>query len=82
MMVPDMEIYSIDEVFLSLDKLQNFNLNDFAINVRANILKWTGIPTSFGIAPTKTLAKIANHIAKKHTKTGVLIFVMKNFKSR
>jgi DNA polymerase V len=71
MMVPDMEIYSIDEAFLSLDNLDNFNLNDFAINVRANLLKWTGIPTSFGIAPTKTLAKIANHIAKKHTKTGV-----------
>ncbi|MBT4990078.1 MAG: Y-family DNA polymerase [Rickettsiales bacterium] len=71
MMVPNMEVYSIDEAFLRLDDLKNINLYDFALNVITNIHKWTGIPTSFGIAPTKTLAKIANHIAKKKTKKGV-----------
>ncbi len=73
MMLPnqDVEIYSIDEAFLRLDGFAMRDLFDWALEVRNNVLQWTGIPTSIGIAPTKTLSKIANHIAKKQTESGV-----------
>jgi DNA polymerase V len=53
-----LEIYSIDEAFLRLDREEE------AIAIRKKVLQWTGIPTSIGIAKNKTLAKVANHIAK------------------
>ncbi|MCX6230319.1 MAG: Y-family DNA polymerase [Bacteroidetes bacterium] len=62
---PDIEIYSIDEAFLKLDGFGHFNLNDYAKDIRYKVTKWTGIPISVGIAPTKSLAKVANRIAKK-----------------
>lgn len=71
MFVPEMEVYSIDEAFLRLDAYAPDDLPRFAAQMRREILKWTGIPTSFGLAPTKTLAKIANHVAKKHSEDGV-----------
>ena len=73
MMLPnqDLEIYSIDEAFLRLDGFVKRDLFEWAIEVRSSILKWTGIPTSIGIASTKTLCKIANHVAKKQTQNGV-----------
>lgn len=73
MMLPnqDVEIYSIDEAFLRLDGFAMRDLFDWALEVRNNVLQWTGIPTSIGIAPTKTLSKIANHVAKKQTESGV-----------
>ena len=64
---PDMEVYSIDEAFLRLDYLQPRNLYEYCKTIREKILQWTGIPVSIGIAPTKVLAKIANHVAKKQT---------------
>ena len=64
------EIYSIDEAFLDFSDLCSF---DRALSIRKKVKKWTGIPISIGIAPTKTLAKVANHIAKKSTKDGVFI---------
>lgn len=61
---PDMEIYSIDEAFLGL---KGFNdLPAHAEKIRATVRQWTGIPVSVGIAPTKTLAKLANQTAKKN----------------
>ena len=73
MMLPnqDVEVYSIDEAFLRLDGFVMRDLFDWALGVRNNVLQWTGIPTSIGIAPTKTLSKIANHVAKKQTQNGV-----------
>lgn len=68
---PDLEIYSIDEAFLSLDGLKERDLFSYSKNIRKIIKQWTGIPVSIGIAPTKTLAKIANRIAKKNTVEGV-----------
>jgi DNA polymerase V len=68
---PDMEVYSIDEAFLRLDYLQPRNLFEYCKTIRAKILQWTGIPVSIGIGPTKVLAKIANHVAKKQTDVGV-----------
>ena len=73
MMIPykDIEIYSIDEAFIRLNGYGKHNLFDLAVEIKKNILKWTGIPISIGIAPTKTLAKVANHVAKKNTSTGI-----------
>ena len=63
---PDVEVYSIDESFLKLEGFENYNFSDYGSQIRKRILKWTGIPTSVGIAPTKGLSKIANKIARKH----------------
>ncbi len=61
---PEIEIYSIDEAFLSLEPRKN-SLNRLALTIREKMYKWTGIPVSIGIAETKVLAKIANKRAKK-----------------
>ncbi len=66
---PDMEVYSIDEAFLRLDRMHDQPL-DLARKIRATVLQWTGIPVSIGIGPTKTLAKIANRVAKKNPEHG------------
>ena len=68
---PQIEIYSIDEAFLNLSSIKNENLLEYGNKIRKTILKWTGIPTSIGIATTKTLSKAANYIAKKE-KSGVI----------
>ena len=65
--VPEMEIYSIDEAFLSFSGLSSVkDLTGYACQIRKTVKRWTGIPTSIGIAPTKTLAKLANKLAKKN----------------
>jgi DNA polymerase V len=69
MMVADLEIYSIDEAFLRLDNIAYQQITKLCLNIRDNINKWLSIPTSIGIAPTKTLAKIANDLAKKKGRT-------------
>jgi DNA polymerase V len=73
------EIYSIDEAFVDLTHIQEKEVENYGKEIRERILKWTGIPTSVGIANTKTLSKVANHIAKKN-KTGV-IYLNKNIDS-
>lgn len=60
----EQEIYSIDECFLNLSSVQE-ELNEYGLNMRQRVLQWTGVPVSVGIAPTKSLAKLANRIAKK-----------------
>ncbi len=60
---PDMEIYSIDEAFLHVSEGDPLS---HCRHLRETVLKWTGIPVSIGIATTKTLAKVANHTAKKN----------------
>ena len=65
------EIYSIDEAFLDLRRMPLHQHNSFCDELQHRILKETGIPTSVGIGQTKTLAKLANHIAKKILKTTV-----------
>lgn len=60
---PDLEVYSIDEAFLSFEGFSD--LESHARALRKTVLQWTGIPVSVGIAPTKTLAKVANRAAKK-----------------
>ena len=66
---PDLEIYSIDEAFLGLGGFGD-RLEAHARDLRRTVLQWTGIPVSVGIAPTKTLAKVANRRAKKDASTG------------
>lgn len=64
--VPEMEIYSIDEAFLLLNGFENINLNELGGKLVRTVIRNTGIPVSLGIAPTKTLAKVANKFAKKY----------------
>ena len=71
---PQIEIYSIDEAFLNLSSIKDEDLLEHGNKIRKTVLMWTGIPTSIGIATTKTLSKAANHIAKKE-KTGVINFI-------
>jgi DNA polymerase V len=61
---PEIERYSIDEAFLNLAGFERRGLTDDARLIRATVRRGTGIPVSIGIGPTKTLAKIANHLAK------------------
>ena len=68
------EVYSIDEAFLDLSNFSDKEVKDVGKEIRSTVLQWTGIPTSIGIAETKTLSKVANHIAKKQ-KSGVVSLV-------
>ena len=65
---PDVEVYSIDEAFLKFQGFENYDLKSYGDDIRKTVLKWTGIPTCVGIAPTKALSKIANKIARKFPK--------------
>lgn len=62
---PDQEVYSIDESFLDLTGFQSRDIIQYGQQMRRRILKWTGLPVCVGIGATKTLAKLANHCAKK-----------------
>tara|TARA_R110002012_G_scaffold164510_1_gene326896 strand:- start:1594 stop:2853 length:1260 start_codon:yes stop_codon:yes gene_type:complete len=62
---PDMEVYSIDEIFLKLSGFDRFDLTSYGWQMIDLVKRSTGIPISVGIAPTKSLAKVANKIAKK-----------------
>ncbi len=59
------EVYSIDEAFMDLSNFSDQEVEEVGREIRSTVLQWTGIPTSIGIAKTKTLSKVANHIAKK-----------------
>ena len=75
---PAVEIYSIDEAFLDLHGMERFlvdSLDTFARQVRASVLARTGIPTCVGVAPTKTLAKLANRLAKKNPAMGGVCYL-------
>jgi len=63
---PDVEVYSIDEAFIRLPMGKHHDLKNWARFLKATVQKHTGIPVSIGLAPTKTLAKIANRFAKKN----------------
>jgi len=73
---PETEVYSIDEAFLNLEEK---NICEKAVEIKTQIKKWTGLPVSIGIAPNKTLAKIANRIAKK---SNVGVFEIENERMR
>jgi len=76
---PEIEIYSIDEAFLSFKGFELFDLDNYASIIRKTVVKNTGIPVSVGIASTKTLSKLANHYAKKVAKNnGVFVITEHN----
>jgi DNA polymerase V len=62
---PDVEIYSIDEAFIDLSEFRYRDLTEYGAEIRQRVKQWVGIPVSVGIATTKTLAKLANHLAKQ-----------------
>ena len=61
---PNIEIYSIDEAFLKFEGFENYDLESYCQEIKDMVLKWTGIPISIGIAPTKVLAKVANELQR------------------
>ena len=79
---PDVEVYSIDEAFLELKGFDNYNFDDYGNQIRLRILKWTGIPTCVGIAPTKALSKVANKIARKFPKETKGVYVIDSEEKR
>lgn len=79
-MVPAVEVYSIDECFADLSGVQG-DLTQFGRQIRSKVLKCTGIPVGVGIARTKTLAKLANHTAKRlQAQTGGVVDICDPFK--
>jgi len=71
---PSIEIYSIDEAFVNLSGVINYtSLNNFGHEMRNKVLQNTGLTVGVGIAQTKTLAKLANHAAKKWPATGGVV---------
>jgi len=79
---PDIEVYSIDEAFLQFKGMEHYDFNDYALQIRQRILKWTGLPVCVGIAPTKALSKVANKIARKFPKETKGIYVIDSEESR
>lgn len=76
---PTMEIYSVDEAFLDLSGFHPDHLLPYAYHIKKTVEKNTGIPVSIGIGPNKTLAKVANHIAKKEDQWGGVVNIMDDF---
>lgn len=80
---PDVEVYSIDESFLEFkDFAQDFDYRQYGNQIRKRVLKWTGIPTCVGIAPTKALSKVANKIARKFPEETKGVYVIDSEEKR
>jgi DNA polymerase V len=79
---PDIEVYSIDESFLYFKGFDNFDFTKYGLEIKSRILKWTGIPTCVGIAPTKALSKVANKIARKYPDQTKGVYVIDSDESR
>ena len=67
----NLEVYSIDEAFLKFNQTIRTDIGDDILKIKESIFQWTGIPVSIGLGPTKTLAKIANTLAKKNNHHGI-----------
>jgi DNA polymerase V len=72
----NVEVYSVDEAFLNLDHFGDTDLHELAMSIRKTVEQWTGIAVSVGVAPTKTLAKLANYIAKKDKASSQCVTVL------
>lgn len=71
---PKVEVYSVDEAFCDLSGIKN--LSEFGFTIKNTIAKNIGIPTGVGIGPTKVLAKLANHVAKKSARSQGVVNLM------
>lgn len=70
------EVYSVDEAFLDMREVLPEELENFAREIRLIVEQWTGVAVSVGVAPSKTLSKVANHLAKKNKKaTGCVVIL-------
>jgi DNA polymerase V len=82
-LAPSVEVYSIDEAFLDISGIAAcHNLTEFGLNVRQTISDWIGMTVCVGIAPSKTLAKLANHAAKKWHKTAGVVDLTEQSRQR
>ncbi|HMO62419.1 MAG TPA: Y-family DNA polymerase [Ferruginibacter sp.] len=72
----NVEVYSVDECFLELGNGSEKNLYQYALEIRQTVERWTGIKVSVGVAPTKVLCKVANHLAKKNKAATQCIVVL------
>jgi len=79
---PDVEVYSIDEAFIEFKGFDNYDFQDYGNQIRQRILKWTGMPTCVGIAPTKALSKVANKIARKFPEETKGVYVIDSEEKR
>jgi len=75
---PRIEVYSVDESFLDLSQLDIRDYTAWGDAVRESILRWTGLPVSIGIAPSKTLAKLASDRGKKQLSLGGVLSLVDN----
>lgn len=75
-LTPKLEIYSIDEAFLDISHVAEGEVEEYGRHVREVLSKWTGLPVSVGIGPSKTLAKVANYFAKKNPEVDGVMSVM------
>jgi DNA polymerase V len=72
----NVEIYSVDESFLDISTIDNNHLDGYALHLREIVEQWTGVSVSIGVAPTKTLAKMANNFAKKNKDATKCIYTL------
>ncbi len=70
------EVYSVDEAFMDLDGIPEAEIHDYARHIRATVEQWTGISVSVGVAPSKTLAKLANRLAKEDKNASGCVMVL------
>jgi DNA polymerase V len=73
----NVEVYSVDEAFINMDAVPFDELDIVALQIRLTVEQWTGVAVSVGVAPTKTLSKVANHIAKLNKKETNCVTVLK-----
>lgn len=78
MFSPEMEIYSIDEAFMDFSGFELHDLQNIGLEMKRRVQQWTGIPVSVGFAPTKSLAKVANRIAKKFSEHTGGVYIIEN----
>ncbi len=79
---PSVEVYSVDEAFMDLQHIPAEELVDYSMHIRKTVETWTGISVSVGVAPTKTLSKIANHLAKKNKAATKCITILASNEAR
>ena len=79
---PEVEVYSIDEAFFKLDHIKNEELDKYAKQIKYTIEKWAGVSVSIGVAPTKSLAKMANKIAKRYSDKTQGVYTILNDEQR
>ena len=76
----NVEVYSVDEAFLDLDEFAERDLQKLGMDIKETVEQWTGIKVSVGVAPTKVLCKVANHLAKKRKEATACVMVLDNQK--